>query len=319
MQYRRLGGTGLQVSVIGFGGAAVSGASGGYGFGDIAEKTAHALLLSAYEQGITLFDTAPIYGYGESERRFGKALGAVRDKVVIASKCGVCFDARKRVAIDNRPDVVRRMLEQSLRDLDSDYIDIYLVHWPDRKTPIEATVQALAAARERGQVRHIGLSNCSTEDIRRALAVAPIAVLQHEHNLFSREAARAVLPLAAEQELGFMGYGTLDKGILTGRVTADRAFESCDVRASAPWWTRADRSTKYAAMREIAGLLATAGHTGLELALASALALPTVSTALCGMKSEQQVRACVAALAHLPPAEVVESAAAAAAAAGACS
>jgi myo-inositol catabolism protein IolS len=300
MQYRRLGATGLQVSALGFGGAALSGANGGYGFGDIDEAEAIALCHHALEAGVTLFDTAPVYGFGASERRLGKAFRDRRDQVILVSKSGITWDDAGRLVETNDPGVTQRMLEQSLRDLQTDYLDVYLVHWPDANVDIREPVAVLQRAKEAGKIRHLGLSNSYPEDLARASEVGEIEVLQNAFHLFQDYPRQALFPLVHERDLGFMGYGTFDKGILTGHVTESRRYDESDVRSWAPWFKSERREPKYAALRRLEPLLAETGHSALELALGWVLHHDEVSTALCGFRRAAQLDSAIAALAHLP-------------------
>jgi len=150
---------------LAFGGAAISGEGGGYGFGDINENDSIELLNSAYDKGIRIFDTAPIYGFGLSEVRMGKAFKQTRDKVFIVSKSGVTWGENKRVDMTNDPVVTTKMLEQSLRDLQSDYIDLYMIHWPDTRVDIRRPLEVLAKAKHQGKIKHIGLCNTNIADL----------------------------------------------------------------------------------------------------------------------------------------------------------
>lgn len=307
MQRRPLGNTGRETSLIGFGGAAVSGSSGGYGFGNISESDALDLLVRAYDAGINLFDSAPIYGYGESERRIAKALKHKRDEVILTSKSGVTWDLQKRSTVDNSRDTTQRMLHQSLRDLDTEIIDVYFIHWPDANVDIRVPMEILSRAKEQGKIRHIGLSNTYPEDLQKAQEIDTIDVLQGEFNFFASYPKDALFPLVDQHQLGFMAYGTFDKGILTGRVDANRTFEDpSDVRSHASWWTETDRSQKYETMEKILPHLEAHGHTGAQLALAYIMRHPQVSTALCGSKNPNQLQSTLDALQNPPSPQLID-------------
>lgn len=312
MQYRRMGRLDAEVSVLGFGGASVSGEGKGYGFGEIQEQAAIDLLRAALDLGINLFDTAPIYGFGLSEQRIGKAFAGQRDRVFLVSKCGVTWDRHQRVGIDNSPQKTEEMLHQSLRDLQTDYIDLYFVHWPDPNVDIRRTMEVLAKARNEQKIRAIGLSNTSPQEIARAMEIDRVDVLQGSFHLFEGYARDVLFPLVDEHGMGFMSYGTLDKGILTGRVTAEReksgGFDPSDIRSHAPWWKEADRTLKYKAMDALRPLLEKHGQSGLEMALGYVLGFTQVSTALCGVRDRKQLESAVAALSHLPDAEFLQEA-----------
>lgn len=306
MKYREFGSTGFEVSEIGFGGAAVSGEGGGYGFGFVEEKDALNLLHKAYDFGINLFDTAPIYGFGMSEQRFGKAFKGIREKVFIVSKSGVTWDNSKRVDMNNDPKITQKMLEQSLKDLQTDYIDLYLIHWPDEKHDIRKPIEVLAKAKAEGKIRHIGLGNSFPEDIEKASEIAKVEVLQNEFNLFATNPQEELFEVIRKKSLGFMSWGTLDKGILTGTVTPDRKYDKADARSHAPWWKSADRRPKFNAMKKIMPFLEAKNHTGLEMALGFVLQFEETSTALCGTKSFSQLESAIDALENLPSKELLE-------------
>ena len=305
---RPFGSLAMQVSVIGFGGASISGEGGGYGFGHITEEEALLLLRKSFERGITLFDTAPVYGFGLSEKRIGKAFSANRDQIVIASKGGVTWDTNKRIGIDNNPKVMQKMLEQSLKDLSTDYIDLYMIHWPDKNIDIRKPMEYLSRAKDEKKILAIGLCNSCVDDISQAIEVDRIEVLQSELNLFNSTAYDSLATTISEQKMGFMSWGTFDKGILTGRVTPDRLFDEVDARSWAPWWKKDDRSHKHRTMKRMGDLLEESNHSGLELALGYVLHFEEVSSALCGMRNVEQLESAVNALNNLPAQDIVEEA-----------
>ena len=305
---RPLGSLPVQVSVLGFGGASISGEGGGYGFGHITENDALALLRTSFERGITHFGTAPVYGFGMSEQRIGKAFSTTRDKTVIVSKGGVTWDSSMRIGIDNRPQVIQKMLEQSLKDLRTDYIDLYMIHWPDKNIDIRKPMEYLSRVKEGRTIQAIGLCNCTLDDIAKASEVDRIDVVQGELNLFNSSPYQNLQNTLRDEKIGFLSWGTLDKGILTGRVRPDRVFDEVDARSWAPWWKKADRTHKHRAMKRIGELLRESNHTGLELALGYVLHFDDVSSALCGIRNAEQLESAITALNNLPAQEILEEA-----------
>jgi len=293
---------------LAFGGASISGEGGGYGFGNISEGEAIDLLKEAYDLGLRLFDTAPIYGFGLSEQRLGKAFNQNRDKVFIVSKSGVTWHENKRVDMTNKPEVTQKMLEQSLRDLNTDYIDLYMIHWPDANVDIRRPLEILAKAKEQGKIKHIGLCNTTIEDLEKSKEVEKVEVVQSEFNFFQTALAENLFPYLKKHDISFMSWGTLDKGILTGRVDEKRKFDATDCRSWAPWWKNADNKSKFNAMKKIWPLLDEHGHTGLELALAHNLYFDEVTSALCGARNSDQLRSLLKALENLPGKELLEEA-----------
>ncbi|MFA6236102.1 MAG: aldo/keto reductase [Bacteriovorax sp.] len=290
---------------LAFGGASISGEGGGYGFGDISEADSIELLHGAFDQGLRIFDTAPIYGFGLSEERIGKAFKQMREKVFIVSKSGVTWDSNKRVDMNNDPLVATRMLEQSLRDLKSDYIDLYMIHWPDARVDIRRPLEVLAKAKQQGKIKHIGLCNTNISDLEKAVEIDRIEVVQSEFNFFAHNAARELFPYLKTHNISFMSWGTLDKGILTGRVDELRKFDASDCRSWAPWWKNADNKSKFDAMKKIWPLLDKNQKSGLELALGYNLSFPELSTALCGVRSKTQLSSLFSALDNLPSKELL--------------
>jgi myo-inositol catabolism protein IolS len=298
----------LGPSKIAFGGAAISGEGGGYGFGEISESDAIDLLHQAYEGGVRIFDTAPIYGFGMSEIRMGKAFKNMREKVFLVSKSGVTWHENKRVDMTNDPKVTEKMIENSLRDLNTDYIDLYMIHWPDSKVDIRKSVEVISKAKKQGKIKHIGLCNTFTGDLDKAFEIDRIEVVQSEFNLFTNKYVREELfPYLNEKNISFMSWGTLDKGILTGRVDAQRkTYDKSDCRSWAPWWKDTDKSAKFEAMKLLWPALDKNHHTGLEMALAYNLSFPELSVAICGAKSRDQLQSLLKSAQNLPKNEELQ-------------
>ncbi len=292
---------------IAFGGASISGEGGGYGFGAISENEAIDLLLHAYECGVKVFDTAPIYGFSLSEQRIGKALKKLRDEVFIISKCGVGWHENKRVNMSNDPEICQKMLEQSLRDLQSEYIDLYMIHWPDKNVDIRKTMEILAKAKHEGKVKHIGLCNTYKEDLEKAEEIEKIEVVQSQLNIFERDILKTELAKYRAQDISFMSWGTLDKGIISGRVRFDRSFtDKSDCRNWAPWWKKSNKNIKIKKMQKLIPFLKERGHSGLELALGHNLQYEGVDSILCGARSIEQFDGLLMALKNLPSDELIK-------------
>jgi aryl-alcohol dehydrogenase-like predicted oxidoreductase len=207
-----IGKSALTTSRIGLGTWAI----GGWMWGGTDEAQSIATIRSAVERGITLIDTAPAYGFGRSEEIVGKALveGSLRDKVQIATKVGLAWRDGK-VFRDSRPARIRKEIEDSLRRLRTDYIDLYQVHWPDLETPIAETARTLEDSRRQGKVRAIGVSNYSPAQMDAFRAVASLDAVQPPYNLFEREIDKAVLPYAKRTGLTVLSYGALCRGLRT--------------------------------------------------------------------------------------------------------
>lgn len=265
MEQIEIGTSGLKTSRIGLGTWAI----GGWMWGGTDEAQSIATIRSAVERGVTLIDTAPAYGFGRSEEIIGKALGdgKLRDKVQIATKLGLAWKDGK-VYRDSRPGHIRKEIEDSLRRLKTDVIDLYQVHWPDLETPIVETARALEALRREGKIRAIGVSNYSTAQMRTFSTVAKLDAVQPPYNLFEREIETDVLPYAKKAGLTVLSYGALCRGLLTGNITAQTRFEGDDLRKSDPKFQAPRRVQYLAAVGELDALARERfGKTVLALAL----------------------------------------------------
>lgn len=293
----------LKLGNLGFGAAGISGDEGGYSFGAIAEEDAISLVREAFERGIKLFDTAPIYGFGESERRLGKSFStSERDRVFLISKCGVTWHENRRVDMTNDPKVALSMLHQSLKDLRSDFIDLYMVHWPDEKVDIRTTLEPLARAQEEGKIKYLGLCNSNPEELALAQEIAEIRAIQNELNLFSRASVPFIEEKLSKEAISFMSWGTFDKGILTGRVSKRRSFDSSDCRSWAPWWKAIKKDERYEVVEKLEALIKETPHTLQSLAIGHNLSIPGVDMVLCGMRGREQLESAL--LASLNPAPI---------------
>jgi aryl-alcohol dehydrogenase-like predicted oxidoreductase len=225
----RLGDSEITSSRIGLGTWAI----GGWMWGGSDERESIATIRSAVERGITLIDTAPVYGFGRSEEIVGKALAGIRHKVVIASKCGLGWKDGNPYR-DSRPDALRRGVEDSLRRLRVESIDLMQVHWPDPEVSAGDAARALEDLRREGKIRAIGVSNFSAQQMTQFRAVAPLVSVQPPYNLFERETEADVLPYARQTGLTMLCYGALCRGLLSGRMSAAREFGGDDLRKVDP-------------------------------------------------------------------------------------
>lgn len=265
MERRRLGTQGLEVSAIGLG---CMGMSYAYGGADAAE--CEATLLEALERGVTLLDTAEVYGPNENERQLGRWLaGGRRDRVVLATKFGFRIDAEGRIAgLDSRPEHVRAVVDASLQRLGTDRIDLLYQHRVDPAVPIEDVVGTMAALVREGKVRYLGLSEASAATLRRAHAVHPISALQSEYSLWERGIERSVLPACRELGIGLVPYSPLGRGFLAGLTRRADEFPPGDFRRGQP---RISGGNFDANLRLLAGLedvAARVGATPAQVALA---------------------------------------------------
>jgi aryl-alcohol dehydrogenase-like predicted oxidoreductase len=264
METITLGDTGIECSRIGLGTWAI----GGWMWGGSDEKQAIATIRSALDRGITLIDTAPVYGFGRAETIVGKALaGGLRQRAVIATKAGLDWSGGKPQR-DSRSQRLQQELEDSLRRLGTDVIDLYQIHWPDPLTPLQETAATLARMHRDGKIRAIGVSNFSPQQMETFRHAAPLACVQPPYNLFERGIERDVLPYAQRSGLTVLAYGALCRGLLSGRITAETQFEGDDLRRHDPKFADPQRRAQYlAAVDALDELAQNYGHIVLSLAV----------------------------------------------------
>jgi aryl-alcohol dehydrogenase-like predicted oxidoreductase len=224
-------GTTLEVSRVAIGTWAI----GGWMWGGTDEAESIATIRAAVEHGINVIDTAPAYGFGRSEEIVGKAIaeGQLRSRVLVATKTGLEWEGGKVLRNASRARILQE-IDESLRRLRTDYIDIYQVHWPDPLVTIEETAEAMHTLFEQGKIRAIGVSNFSVGQMERFRRVAPLHVLQPPYNLFERGIEAEILPYCVKHKIATFGYGALCRGLLSGRMRADSKFEGDDLRRTDP-------------------------------------------------------------------------------------
>lgn len=287
MEQIAIGKSGLTTSRIGLGTWAI----GGWMWGGSDEAQAIRTIRSAVEQGVTLIDTAPVYGFGRSEEVVGKALaeGGLRDKAQIATKVGLAWKDGE-VYRDSRQARVRQEIEDSLRRLRTDAIDLYQVHWPDLETPIEETARVLDDLRRQGKIRAVGVSNYSPAQMDLFRAVAALDAVQPPYNLFERGIEADVLPYAKSTGLTVLSYGALCRGLLTGKITAKTTFTGDDLRKVDPKF-QGDRRAQYlAAVHELDALARERfGKSVLALAVRWVLDQGPTNIALWGARRPDQL------------------------------
>jgi aryl-alcohol dehydrogenase-like predicted oxidoreductase len=246
--FAKVAGTSLTISRIGLGTWAIGGWMWGGTDEDESVKTIHA----AVERGINLIDTAPAYGFGRSEEIVGRALaqGQLRSRVVIATKTGLEWKDGKVFRNASRERILREV-DDSLRRLQTDYIDIYQVHWPDPLVPIEETAKAMQSLLEQGKIRAIGVSNFSVQQIAHFRQVAQLHVVQPPYNLFERDIESELLPYCRESGLATLTYRALCRGLLSGRLQEDAHFERDDLRLSDPKFQPTRYAQYLAAVRRL--------------------------------------------------------------------
>jgi aryl-alcohol dehydrogenase-like predicted oxidoreductase len=290
MRYTRLGRSGLHVSRVAFGTWQLGG-----DWGATDEEQALAAIRTAADAGVTLFDTAQGYGFGASERLLARALDAYeREAVVIATKGGLRPTDGGGVARDASPAWIREGVHSSLNALDTDYIDLFQVHWPDPDTPFAETAAALATLVEEGKIRHVGVSNFDVAQIEEFSATLPVETLQPPYHLFRRAVEQEILPYAAAHDIGVLVYGPLSHGLLSGQMGPDTTFPPGDWRASSDVFRGDAYRRNLAAVAELGDLAAEVGISLSQLAVAWVLANPAVQVAIVGTRNPAHVAEAVA-------------------------
>ena len=258
-----LGPRGLEVSRLGLGCMAMS-----HSYGPAEDEESIVTIRRALDLGITFLDTADMYGWGHNEELVGRASLGRRSQVQLATKFGNVIDERGRRGVDGSPAHARRACDHSLRRLATDVIDLYYLHRVDPKVPIEDTVGAMAELVGAGKVRHIGLSEASAPTLRRAQAVHPLAALQTEYSLWTRDVEREILPACRELGIGFVAYSPLGRGFLTGAITSRDDLPEGDWRRSHPRFQEGNLERNLRIAQRIGELAAARGVTSAQLALA---------------------------------------------------
>ncbi|MBK1632038.1 general stress protein [Thiohalocapsa halophila] len=291
MEYTTLGDTDLEVSRIGLGTWAI----GGWMWGGTDEARSIDTIRHAVDLGINVIDTAAVYGMGHAESIVGEALArhGLREQVVLATKCGINWsDDHERLWREATRARIEREVDDSLRRLRTDRIDLYQVHWPDPRVPMEETASVMAELYKAGKIRAIGVSNFDVAQMDAFRAVAPLHANQPPYNLFERALGDAVLPYCAEHGIGTLTYGALCRGLLSGRMSRDRVFEGDDLRQVDPKFQQ-PRFDQYLAAVDALDRFARehAGKDVMALALRWLLDQPGHSVALWGARRPDQLDA----------------------------
>ena len=284
----------MKVSAVGFGSQEIGG-----GYGDIDEAEFERAVHRALDLGVTLFDTAEAYGFGASEEALGRALRGRRDEALISTKFGTGYQDRANFR-DGRAERVRSSIEGSLQRLQTDHVDIYNVHWPDRATPFEETIGALDDLVRQGKVRFVGLSNFTVDELDTCMQTRRVDVVQYVHGLFDRRMERDVLPWCEAHDVGFVGYGVLAYGLLSGTLARDHAFPADDWRSKTDKWGVMGGLFEHlfgpgaipanvAVVDDLQQLAADRGMTVAQLALRWATSAAGVSASLVGCRTTAEV------------------------------
>ena len=291
MLYRKFGSSDLETSVVGFGGWPMG--RGHYGSFD--ELQVINSIQRSIDLGVTLFDTAAVYGWGEGEKLLGRAIEGKRQDIVIVSKGGLLWDAPGGPSQrDSSRESLEKSLDESLTRLGTDYLDLYLIHWPDESRPMAEPMEAFAEFERQGKIRYGGVSNFNPQQMADCLEVFPIVTNQVGYHLFDFRPEPEIVPFCRENGMSIMAYGSLAHGLLTGTMTPDTTFEDDDWRRSLMAFGQPlfkdqnflDNLAKVDRLKEIA---AEKGLTVAQLALSWVASEPTVSVALVGTRRSEEM------------------------------
>jgi aryl-alcohol dehydrogenase-like predicted oxidoreductase len=293
MEFRKFGNTGINISAIGFGCWEIGG-----GYGSIEESEFIRAVNRALDLGMNCFDTAEAYGFGASEKSLAKALGSRRKEAVITTKFGVGYPDAPNYRDSTRKRVVES-IDKSLAALNTDYVDVYLIHWPDRNTPFEEPMRALDELVKQGKVRAVGLSNFKLSEIETCARVRPVNAVQYCWNMFDRRMQKEIFPYCREHNIGVMAYGSLAYGMLTGTLSEEKAFEKNDWRSRRGQLGNINLfqhlfGPEYflknlRAVEDLKGIAKRYNKSLPQLALRWTLSNPVISTALVGCRNPGEV------------------------------
>lgn len=297
MEQRRLGDSDLVCSALGFGTWEMSTTQ----YGDIDVNEASRAVNAAIDRGITLFDTAEVYGPYHSEELLGKALGPRRKEIVLVTKVGFDYDAESRIV--GRKSTYNHIIthaEGCLKRLGTDWVDLLLVHWPDHDTPYDEPIRAMEELKAAGKIRYYGVSNFSPAMMDACEKAGHLTANQVGYHLFDRRVERAVLPYCQEHGIGFMAYGTLGFGLLTGAFTPETTFVDWDWRSSGtafelPLFQKEHLLKELKVVKRLQELAAHYDKTVAQLAIAWVLSHPAATVALVGMRNIKELEENVAA------------------------
>jgi methylglyoxal reductase len=296
MLTREIGRSGIEASAIGLGTWAI----GGWMWGGTDETKSISAIQASIDEGISLIDTAPAYGQGLSEEIVGKAIAGRREKVVLATKCGLVWHTQKGnhfFDYDGKPvhrylgkDAIVHEVEQSLKRLGTDYIDHYITHWQDPTTPIAETMEALETLKTQGKIRSIGASNTTADDVKAYVAAGQLDAIQEEYSMIKRDIEDTLVPLCLKEKVSVLSYSSLALGLLTGKIGPDRTFEGDDQRKDNPRFSVENRRKVAKLMDAIAPIAEAHGATKAQVVIAWTLQQPGITFSLCGARDPEQAR-----------------------------
>lgn len=297
MQTKRLGNSDLHLTALGVGAWAMGGAGWRFAWGPQDDTQSIAAIRAALDAGINWIDTAAVYGLGHSEEVVGRALREVREKPLVFTKCGRNWNEQGEIIKCLDRDAIRQECENSLRRLNIHMIDLYQMHWPEPDEDIETGWEAMAALKEEGKVRHIGVSNFSVEQMERVQKIAPITSLQPPYSIVQPEVEDSQLAFCAQYNIGVIVYAPMKSGLLTGAMTRERAttLPANDWRSRSPFFREPMLSRNLALVELLRQIGKRHGRTPAEIAIAWTLRHPAVTAAIVGLRNPGQLEGVIGA------------------------
>ena len=293
METRKLGYSDLELTTLGIGTFAMGGGDWKFGWGPQDDEASISTIRQALGEGINWIDTAPIYGHGKAEELVGKAIQGIRNEVIIATKCGRIWEGDSREIGKSLTAVsIRKEVEDSLRRLNIDVIDLYQIHWPQPDEQIEEGWSEMAKLVKEGKVRYIAVSNFNVEQMKRAQAIHPIASLQPPYNMLRREIEAEVIPYCKDNQIGIVVYSAMQAGMLTGKFSKERAEQllETDWRSRSPFFNEPLLSQHLEIVEQLRGIAHEKACTLGQLALAWVIREKAVTSAIVGARSPEQIK-----------------------------
>ncbi|MEW6508524.1 MAG: aldo/keto reductase [Bacteroidota bacterium] len=287
MKTRQLGKGGPNLTVIGFGAWAIGGAWQ-WGWGEVNDNESIVAIHSAINSGINWIDTAAVYGFGHSEKIVGQAVRGIREKVFIATKCGMVNDGSGNAIINNSPNSIKKECEESLKRLNTDYIDLYQIHWPDDNSEVERSWEMMAALKDEGKVRYIGVCNFNVELLKRCMKIERVQSLQPPYSLLKRNIENEILPYCLHNEIGVVAYSPMQAGLLTGKFDINKLAPD-DWRRKGSSFREPNLSRALEFVEKIKPIAESKNHSVGNLAVSWVLSNKAVTSAIVGARNSNQV------------------------------